>query len=100
MQIDLLYFNGCPSWQEVLGNLKTALKCESIDAQIRLIQVENDTQAAGLKFLGSPSIRVDGQELWPEERTSFHLSCRVYSTPAGIRGIPSVEMFQDKLRGG
>jgi hypothetical protein len=99
MQIDLLYFNGCPSWQDAEINLKTALKRESIDAQIRLIHVENDFQAAQLKFLGSPSFQVDGQDLWPEQRTSYHLSCRVYSTPSGIRGIPSVEMFQDKLRG-
>ncbi len=98
MQIDLLYFDGCPSWQEGLENLKIALAAEDMQSEIRLVRVDNDSQAKALKFLGSPSFQVNGQDWWPEERTTFHLSCRVYPTPAGMRGAPSVEMLQEKLR--
>ena len=98
MRIDLLYFDGCPSWQNGLENLKAALKLEGVAAEIRLVRVEDDAQAATFKFLGSPTFQVNGQDWWPEERTTFHLSCRVYPTPTGLRGAPSVEMLQAKLR--
>jgi hypothetical protein len=98
MQIDLFYFDGYPSWQGGLENLKAALKREGVAAEIRLVRVENDAQAAAFKFLGSPSFQVNGQDWWPEGRTTYHLSCCVYPTPAGIQGAPSVEMLQEKLR--
>jgi hypothetical protein len=98
MQIDLLYFDGCPSWQDAPENLKTALDRQGIDAEIRLVRVEDDAHAQTSRFLGSPSFQVNGQDWWPEERTAFHLGCRVYATPVGMRGAPSVEMLQEKLK--
>jgi hypothetical protein len=98
MKIDLLFFEGCPSWQEGLENLKTALVNENIQAEINLVRVDNDTEAARLQFLGSPSFRVNGVELWQEHRSQYNLSCRVYSTPGGMKGAPTVEMFQEKIR--
>jgi hypothetical protein len=97
MQIDLLYFDGCPSWQLGLDNLKAALTAEEIQAEIHLVNVEDNAEAARLKFLGSPSFRMNGIDLWPEERTSYALSCRVYSTPQGMKGAPTVEMLSQKL---
>jgi hypothetical protein len=97
MRIDLLYFDGCPSWEGALENLKTALEAESLQADIRLVKVEDNDDAARLKFLGSPSFRVDGGDWWPEERQRFNLSCRVYVTPQGLKGAPTVEMLREKL---
>ncbi len=97
MKIDLLYFDGCPAWQGGLENLKSALAREGMEAEINLVRVGEDAEAAQMKFLGSPSFRVDGMELWPEPRENYNLSCRVYPTPAGLRGAPTVEMLQEKL---
>jgi hypothetical protein len=98
MEIELFYFDGCPSWQGGLENLKAALKAERLEADIRLVQVEEDAEAARLKFLGSPSFRADGLDLWPDERKRYNLSCRVYTTPQGLKGAPTVEMLREKLR--
>ena len=98
MQIDLMYFDGCPSWEMALENLKAALKAERLTADIRLVMVSDDDEAARLKFLGSPSFRVDGVDWWPEERKRYNLSCRVYPTPEGMRGAPNIEMWREKLR--
>ena len=98
MQIDLLYFDGCPSWQNGLENLKAALSAEGIDAEIRLVQVEGNAEAVRLRFLGSPSFHIEGRELWPEQREQYALSCRVYSTPLGMKGAPTVELLREKLR--
>jgi hypothetical protein len=98
MEIDLLHFDGCPSWQRGLENLKTALKDEGMVADIHLVQVQDNTEAARLKFLGSPSFRLNGMDLWPEKRKRYDLSCRVYTTPQGLGGVPTVEMLREKLR--
>ncbi|MBI5935771.1 MAG: thioredoxin family protein [Chloroflexi bacterium] len=98
MKIDLLYFDGCPSWEGGMQNLMAALEAEGLEAEIDLVNVREEAQAARLKFLGSPSFQVDGVDWWPEERADYQLSCRVYSTPQGMKGAPTVEMLREKLR--
>ena len=98
MQIDLLYFDDCPSWQSGLENMMAALEAEGLDAKIRMVNVTNEDEAAHLKFLGSPSFQVNGMDLWNEERESYNLSCRVYPTPQGMKGAPTIEMLREKLR--
>jgi len=98
MEIELFYFDGCPTWQNGLQNLKAALKAERLEARICLVKVKDNAEATRLKFLGSPSFRADGLDLWPEERERYNLSCRVYPTPQGLNGAPTVEMLREKLR--
>lgn len=98
MKIELLYFDGCPSWQDALENVKTALAAEGLVADIRLVKVASDEEAARLKFLGSPSFQVNGKDLWPEERERYSLCCRVYATPEGMKGAPPIGMLREKLR--
>ena len=59
MQIDLFYFNGCPSWHRGLENPKAVLSAEGKDAEIRLVRLEDYAEAARLRLLGSPSFRVN-----------------------------------------
>lgn len=98
MQIDLLYFDGCPSWKRALENLRAALLAEALEADIHLVRVDDDDEANRRKFLGSPSFQVNGVDLWYEERQQYDLSCRVYATPQSLRGTPSQEMLREKLR--
>ncbi|MGB7539509.1 MAG: hypothetical protein WBM17_13300 [Anaerolineales bacterium] len=98
MKIDLLYFHGCPSWQDALENLKAALAAEGLEADIHLVKLVNDEDATRLKFLGSPSFQVNGVDLWQEERKRYYLCCRVYSTPQGMKGAPTIGMLREKLR--
>ena len=81
-----------------MKNLKAALKAGGLKADIRLVKVRNDAEAARLKFQGSPSFRVNGVELWPEKRSAYNLSCRIYATPQGLKGFPTEEMLRKKLR--
>lgn len=97
MKVELLYFDGCPSWETGLKNLESALQEEGIDTSVEVIKVADDDDASRLKFLGSPSFRVDETDLWQEEREAYSLSCRVYPTPEGIKGYPTVDMLRDRL---
>jgi hypothetical protein len=97
MKIELLCFDGCPSWQTALANLQTALQLERLAAHVTPVTVEDETAATQLRFLGSPSIHLDGKDLWPQERAEYFLSCRMYLTPEGMRGWPTVAMLRDRL---
>lgn len=81
-----------------MKNLQTALKDVNLSASIEMVNVADDDDATQLKFLGSPHFRVDGEDLWHEEREIYSLSCRVYPTPEGIKGFPTVSMLRDQLR--
>lgn len=98
MKIELLYFDGCPSWEIALKNFETALQEENITASIEMIKVTDDEDATRLNFLGSPHFRVDGKDLWHEERETYSMSCRVYSTPEGTKGFPTTNMLREQLR--
>lgn len=98
MEINLLYFDGCPSWQNALANLKSVLQEERLNISINLIEVNSDQKATEEKFLGSPSFQVDGEDFWPENRQSYSMNCRVYKTTEGLKGWPTIEMLREKLR--
>jgi len=98
MKIEVLYFDGCPSWQTGVDNLQQELRLEGLAWPVELTAVRDDDQAARLQFLGSPSFRVGDQDLWPEERAEYSMSCRVYRTPEGVKGWPSVDMLRERLR--
>ena len=98
MKIEFLYFDGCPSWQTGLENLKSALELDGVETDINLIKVEDDDHARRLKFLGSPSFRIEDHDLWYEKRDHYSLSCRVYPTPEGIKGFPTIAMLRQQLK--
>jgi hypothetical protein len=98
IKVQLLYFDGCPSWKEGLRNLEEALALENIRADIDLILIESNDDASIEKFLGSPSFRIDDTDLWPEERESYSFGCRIYITQEGYKGFPSVMMLREKIR--
>ncbi|HNC07303.1 MAG TPA: hypothetical protein PLX14_01280 [Anaerolineales bacterium] len=81
-----------------MNNLHAALKANELDESVELVQVMDNDDAARKKFLGSPSFRIDGVDLWNEERDTYSLSCRVYVTPEGLKGSPSVSMLQEAIR--
>jgi hypothetical protein len=64
VNVELLYFDGCPSWQSGLQNLRSALKANGLDVSVELVQVMDNDDAARRKFLGSPSFRINGQQVF------------------------------------
>ncbi len=67
---------------------------------LRLIEVANEDAAQRQRFLGSPTVRVDGRDIEPqaEERRDYGLSCRVYRTERGLAGMPDESWLRDALR--
>ena len=98
MEIELLYFDGCPSYPVAEKTLREVLVEEGLEATLKLVAVNSDEEARRLRFPGSPTIRVDGRDLFPTpEREDWRLNCRVYATPEGLMGSPTAQMFKAAL---
>jgi hypothetical protein len=98
MKIEILHFDGCPTYRVTENTLRQVLAEEGMQADIELVAVNSDEQAQRLRFPGSPTIRVDGRDLFPTpEREDWRLGCRVYATPEGLLGTPTVQMFKATL---
>jgi hypothetical protein len=98
MKVEVLYFDGCPTYRAVEKTLREVLSAEGMDAEVETVAVNTDEEAARLRFPGSPTIMVDGEDLFPvPERERYALGCRMYMTPEGLRGSPTVEMLEAAL---
>lgn len=98
MTIQFLYFDECPNHQKAFNLLKETLREQSITAAIDRIAISDDGDAARQKFIGSPTIRVDGVDIETiEEDRPYAKTCRVYVVEGAMGGIPSKRMIRDAL---
>lgn len=88
--VELLYFDGCPNYERYLPRLRQLVQKAGSDARVELRRIESEADAVAARFLGSPSVRVDGRDVEPnaEQRTEYGLQCRIYSAPSGWSGAP------------
>jgi hypothetical protein len=100
MRVELLWWEGCPSYPETLEHLERVLVEEGVDAEVDLVEVESDEQARRERFPGSPTVRLDGVDAIPHEDTEpFSLTCRVYRLRDGrISPTPDPEDLRDAVR--
>jgi hypothetical protein len=94
MTIEFLYFDGCPNYERLLPHLQELLTRSGLHAEALQRKVETAEDAIAERFLGSPTVRVDGEDVEPGAagRTDFGLKCRLYRTDAGLAGAPADEL--------
>jgi hypothetical protein len=98
MKVEVLYFDGCPTYETATKTLRAVLAEEGVEAEVELVAVNSDEEVQRLRFPGSPTVRVDGRDLFPPpEREDWRLGCRVYATPEGFKGSPTAEMLRAAL---
>lgn len=98
MEIQLLYFEGCPHWSLMEERLREALRMTGHSPAIEHVLVASPETADALRFTGSPSLLIGGRDPFPSTSTDFGLSCRMYSTPSGLQGAPTVEQLASAIR--
>lgn len=96
MNISLLYFQDCPNWKVVDERLQL-LATERPDIRVTHQLVETPAQAKRAGFLGSPSIHVDGVDVFAEPGARVGLTCRRYPTAQGYEGAPTLEQLREVL---
>lgn len=98
MRIEFLYWEECPSHELALLRLREILGERQISDPVHLIEVTTERQAAAVRFPGSPTIRVDGEDLFPVADGPYGLTCRVYYTNDGrVTALPTTEMIRKAM---
>jgi hypothetical protein len=99
VQVSFLYYEDCPSYDLALERLREVMAEESITGEVEVIKVDTEDQACELRFVGSPTIRVDGQDIDPPRDFTYALTCRAYRLEDDrISPLPSKDMIRRALR--
>jgi hypothetical protein len=100
MTVELLWWEGCPSHPEALAELRRILSEEGVEAEVERVEIADDEQARHEHFPGSPTIRIDGEDIVPPgEGDPFSLTCRVYRTrDGGFSPLPDPEDVRAAVR--
>ena len=93
MDVTLLYFDGCPNWKIADERLRL-LALERPDLTVRRQLVRTPEEAEQVGFLGSPSIQVDGIDVFAQPGSPVGLTCRMYPTPDGYAGAPTLDQLR------
>ncbi len=96
MDVTLLYFEGCPNWKLAEDRLVTIAAGRS-DIRLTRHLVDTPEEAERVGFHGSPSILVDGVDLFADPGSEVGLSCRRYATPDGYEGAPTLAQLRAAL---
>lgn len=100
-RVEILTFEGCPSAQAAQALVDRVVTALDHEAEVTSIRVDDVDAAQRLRFLGSPTIRVDGRDVEPgaDARTDYALACRVYATATGLSNLPDEDWVRHALSG-
>ncbi len=101
MQVEILYFEGCPNSDDAACHVREALANENVVANIRMVEIRDAEEAVERRFLGSPTIHIDGEDVEPvaRGRVDYSFMCRTYRTFDGrVAGVPLVSLIAQAIR--
>lgn len=98
-RVEVLSFEGCPNEDAAVEAVREVAERTGAEAEILVTRVATPEEAVERRFLGSPTIRVDGRDVEPgaEERTAYVLACRVYPGEHGPVGVPDARWISAAL---
>lgn len=105
LKIRFLYFEGCPHAAAALRLLKRVLQEQGISGDVELVEVRSQEEAEQYRFLGSPTIQINGLDIEKERRADSPMfGCRIYQGPGGTTGVPPAHMIvralEEAMEGG
>jgi hypothetical protein len=100
LQIELLWWRGCPSWPQARVLVREEMARAGLDPETlieREMRVDSDAEVE--RFHGSPTIRIDGRDIADPGINPIGLTCRVYRLRDGrISALPDRADLADALR--
>ena len=99
VKVEILYFSGCPNHVPSVERVREVLRQEGALADMIEVEVKDLATAEKIGFLGSPSIRIDGQDVEPAVRgiDGFGMMCRTYVDRGQRSGVPPQEWIRSAL---
>lgn len=91
VEVTLQYFEGCPYWQVTESHLQQL----GVTPRYQLIETIEAAVESG--FLGSPTVLINGIDPFLDPDSEVGLACRVYRTPDGSAGSPTIEQLRKAI---
>jgi hypothetical protein len=77
--VELLWWEGCPSWEQALSILREEMSAVGLDpGSVDVREIRTDADATQEGFVGSPTIRIDGRDVQTPDGEPAGLTCRIY----------------------
>jgi hypothetical protein len=93
--VELLAVEECPHLEQARRDLESVLGGGILETPIQLILVGSADDAEFLGFQGSPTIRVNGDDVVPQPDLPVALGCRIYRDAEGrATGSPPIESIK------
>ena len=90
MKVTIQYFDGCPHWKLADERVRRVLEGVSTgEVTLEYELIDSPESAERVGFHGSPTILVDGRDLFVTGIEQVGMSCRVFRTEDGIQGAPT-----------
>jgi hypothetical protein len=98
MKIEILYFEGCPNHEVANKRVRDVLNDLGIEAEVVHINVKDEATAEEVRFPGSPTVRVNGEDVTPGSNGEpYSMRCRVYPTTSGFEGAPDKDAIRTAI---
>ncbi len=98
MDIELLFVSDCPNEAAAAELIRTAVADTRVQATVTRTIIASQDQAQQRGFVGSPTILLNGSDPFARPDAPAALSCRLYSTPDGLRGVPALQALREALK--
>jgi len=99
VQIRVLVFDGCPHADDAVERVRQIAEEQGVRSPVEVVQVPDEASARRERFLGSPSVQIDGLDIETKRRADAYChGCRVYRSKEGATGVPPVEMIRAAMR--
>jgi hypothetical protein len=100
MKVEIFYFSGCPNHVPAVARVRDVLMQEAADADVVEVEVCDAVTARNIGFLGSPTIRINGQDVEVQARDAANvgLTCRTYMACGQLMGVPPVEWIRAAVK--
>lgn len=98
MDVTLQYSDDCPNWKVAEAHLEQLAR-EHPAIRLNRHRIDTLEEAERVGFRGSPSVLVDGTDVFALDDAPGGLSCRIYQTPDGMAGSPTLAQLRERLAG-
>jgi hypothetical protein len=100
MKVEVLYIAECPNHKPAVEQAREALRTAGMPEVVNEVEVRTKADAEAWRFLGSPTVRVNGLDVEPEARgvQHFGVGCRSYADNGRRSGLPSKDLIGRALQ--
>ena len=97
--VEVLYVEHCPNFPAAVALVERVAADVGVDAEVRPILISDQAAAERVRFVGSPTVRVNGRDVDPEGELSaeYTLECRLYWHAHRLAGYPQERWVREAL---